>query len=124
MLLEVFAVLLLGCAVAAEFLGSLFDRLYAHVSAARVEAERGQELWATMIEQLPLPAVLVDTDTLQVICASDRVAANFAGDEGIPIGRSLFETVSFTYPEVIQELIAGVGGVARLGGGGGGGGEG
>ncbi len=113
-LLEVFAVLTFACAVAAEHLGSVFERLYAHVAIARAEAERGQELWAALIERLPLPAVLVDADTQQVICASDQLAANYCNlDTEVP-GKNLFEAIRFSYPEVVQELIAGLGGTAPL----------
>ena len=44
---------LFACAVAAEYLGTVFERLHAHVLVARVEAERGQEFWTALIEQLP-----------------------------------------------------------------------
>ena len=73
-LLEVFAILVFACAVAAEYLGTIFERLHAHVDVARAEAERGQEFWATLIEELPLPALLVDTDTLQIVCASEQAS--------------------------------------------------
>src|SRR6266478_3278946 len=49
-LLEVFSVGLFACAVAAEYVGILFERLNAHTARARTEAERGQELWASLIE--------------------------------------------------------------------------
>ena len=48
-LLEVFAIVLLACAVAAEYLGSIIERLYSLVSLARAEAEGGQELWTGLI---------------------------------------------------------------------------
>jgi len=113
-LLQVFGVLLFACAVAAEHLGSIFERLYAHVSLARAEAERGQELWATLIEQLPVPALLVDADSLQVICASDLIADRLGESEAPLPGRSLFECVRFSFPEIVHELVAGVGGTAPL----------
>jgi len=113
-MLEVFAVVMFGCAVAAEYLGTVFDRLHAHVLAARVEAERGQELWAALIEHLPLPTLLIDTNTMQVVCASHSVVPEFCKDQTSAVGRGLFEVIKFSFPEVIQELIAGPGGVARL----------
>lgn len=111
-LLEVFAILVLACAVAAEYLGTIFERLHTHADVARAEAERGQEFWTTLIEQLPVPALLVDADTLHVVCASER-AARFHDGESVA-GRSLSEALRFTYPEVVQELINGIGGVAPL----------
>jgi hypothetical protein len=111
-MIEVFAIVLFACAIAAEYLGTIFERLHTHADAARAEAERGQEFWATLIEDLPLPAVLVDADTLRVLCASKHLSSVCAGEP--ESGRGLFETIRFSYPEVIQELIAGMGGVAPL----------
>jgi uncharacterized membrane protein YhhN len=92
-LLEVFTVLLFACAVAAEYVGTIFERLNAHIVLARTEAERGQELWAGLIERLPLPAVLIDPDTLRVVAASEFAIAYLGAGE-IPLeGRSLFEAL-------------------------------
>jgi hypothetical protein len=118
-LLEVFAVLILACAVAAEYLGTIFERLYLHVRVAQEEAARGQELWAMLIEQLPLPALLVDADTLRVVCASELASQALCAD-GTPIaGVALFDAIRLSYPEPVQELILGEDGwvpqaVARL----------
>jgi hypothetical protein len=110
-LLEVFAVLLFACAAAAEYLGTIFERLYLHVRVAREEAARGQELWAMLIEQLPLPALLVDADTLQVVCASELATQAFCGTE-VPIaGRPLFDAIRLSYPETVQDMIVEEGGV-------------
>lgn len=120
-LLEVFAVAMFACAVAAEYLGTVFERLHGQVAAALVEAERGQRLWSAVLERLPLPALVVDADSCEVRFVSAAALARFAGDEDNLIGRSLFETLSFSYPELVHELISGAGGVAgpcmlRLGG--------
>lgn len=111
-LLEIFAILVFACAIAAEYLGTIFERLHANVDVARAEAERGQEFWATLIEDLPLPALLVDTDSLRILCASEQ-ASEFCAAEPVS-GSSLFETIRFSYPDVIQELIGAAGGVAPL----------
>jgi hypothetical protein len=113
-MLEVFAILMFACAFAAEHLGSVFERLYAHVTAARAEAARGQELWARLIENLPLPALLVDAETAQIICASDRVAASYCDLDAHVAGSNLFKAIRFSYPEIVQELISGLGGTAPL----------
>ncbi|HEY1726202.1 MAG TPA: hypothetical protein VGF89_12315 [Steroidobacteraceae bacterium] len=105
--LEVFAVLLLACAVAAEYLGTVFERLYLHVRVAREEAARGQELWAMLIEQLPLPAVLVDTDTLNTVCASELALQRYCAPGATVAGRPVFDSIRLSYPEVVQELIGG-----------------
>lgn len=111
-MLQVFAILLLACAVAAEYLGTIFERLHSHVDIARAEAERGQEFWTTLIEAMPLPALLIDSDTLQVVCASTR-ATRFHDHESAG-GRPLFEVIRFSYPEMVQEAIVGSGGVVPL----------
>lgn len=112
-LLEVFVIMLFACAIAAEYLGTIFERLHAQVAGARAEAERGQQLWSALIEQLPLPAFLLDANTAEVICASAVALARFDGSGAGVSGRSFFAALPFSYPEVIQELVSGAGGVAR-----------
>jgi PAS domain-containing protein len=111
-LLEVFAVLMVGCAFAAEYLGTVFDRMHADLTAARVEAERGQQLWSSIIEELPLPAALVDARTLQVMSASAELAA-LCADGAPPVGRKLQEAIQFSYPEIVEELVTGTDGAAQ-----------
>jgi hypothetical protein len=111
--LEVFAIVLVACAVAAEYLGTIFERLYALVSLARAEAEGGQELWTGLIEQLPVPAFLVDVDTLQVVCASTLATRTFCDDDEPVGGRGLFDVLRFSYADMVQELIRGDDGVAE-----------
>jgi PAS domain-containing protein len=112
-LLEVFAILMVACAFAAEYLGTVYDRLHAHVVAARGDAERAQELWASLIEELPIPAVLVDASSLQVV-AESAALATVSCTEGAPaIGRKLSETIRFSYPDIVEELVTGTGGAAQ-----------
>jgi len=113
-LLEAFATMLFACAVAAEYLGSIFERLQGQVSAARAEAVRSQALWSALLEQLPLPAVLLDANTHEVICASAAAMAKFFGGEASIVGRDFFQAIHFSYPEAVQKLIDGAGGVERL----------
>jgi len=108
-LLEVFAILLLACAVAAESLGYAFQRLIEHLAAARADASQAQQLWAMLLQQLPAPALLVDSETLQVILASERFAA-FAGAADAVVGRALSEALPIAYPERMLELVGGNGG--------------
>lgn len=111
-LLEVFAVLMVACAFAAEYLGSVFDRLHADLAAARIEAERARELWAGVIEELPLPAVLVDARTLHVMSESAGLAS-LSADGASAVGRKLTEAIGFSYPEIVEELVTGTGGTAQ-----------
>lgn len=110
-LFQVFGVLLFACAVEADHLGGVFERLRAQGAAARAQAQRGETMWATLVEHLPIPAFLIDADTLRVIYASQR-ASEIVSAAGSPIERTLFETVRFSYPDVLQSLIERNGGVA------------
>lgn len=111
-LLEVFAVALLACAVAAEYLGTIFERLNSYLVMARVEAERGQELWTALIERLPLPSLLVDPDTLRVIVCSESAVKYLRAEDNPLEGRDLADAICFSYPDIIQELIVGADGEA------------
>jgi PAS domain-containing protein len=113
-LLEVFAIMLFACAVAAEYLANIFDRLDAQMWAARAEAARGQELWSALVEQLPVPAVLLDAGTHEVVGASAAALKRFlTGAEPI-VGRDFFQAIQFSYPEPIERLIDGADGVEQL----------
>ena len=106
-LFEVFAILLFACAVAAEYVGTIFERLNAHIVMARTEAERGQEMWAGLIERLPLPALLIDPDSMRIVASSEYATIYLRAGE-LPIeGRPLFEALKFSYPDIVQELIVG-----------------
>jgi PAS domain-containing protein len=106
-LLEVFTVGLFACAVAAEYVGTIFERLNAHIAMARTEAERGQELWASLIERLPLPALLIDPASLRIVASSDFAVTYLRGGETPLEGRNLFEALRFSYPDIVHELIVG-----------------
>jgi PAS domain-containing protein len=106
-LLEVFTVGIFACAVAAEYVGTVFERLSTHAVLARTEAERGQELWAGLIERLPLPALLIDPASLRIAASSDFAIAYLQSGETPLEGRNLFEAVRFSYPDIVQELIVG-----------------
>lgn len=111
-LLQVFAVLMVACAFAAEYLGTVFDRLHADLAGARAEAERGQQLWASVIEELPMPAALVDARTHQVVSESAELPT-LSTDGATAVGRKLTEALQFSYPEVVEELVNGTGGAAQ-----------
>ena len=111
-LLQVFAIAVLACAVAAEYLGTIFERLHAHADVARAEAESGQEFWATLIEDFPLPTFLVDPETLQIVAVSSQAAHLCTNPPSS--NRTLFDAVRFSYPDIVQQLIGTVGGVAPL----------
>jgi PAS domain-containing protein len=103
-LLEVFTILIFGCAIAAESLGTSFERLVNHLTGARGEAARSQGLWETLLQQLPAPALLVNAETLQIVSMSDQLAA-FMGTDATRLGQGLFEAIPFSYPERVEEII-------------------
>ena len=107
-LLEVFTVALFACAVAAEYIGTIFERLTRRASWRAPEAERGQGFGSTLIERLPLPALLIDPDTLQVVASSD-FAAEFlrAAKSCRSRGASYSMPLRFSYPDLIHALIVG-----------------
>jgi PAS domain-containing protein len=111
-LLEVFSIGLIACAVAAEYVGIILGRLNENAAIARKEAERGEKLWSSLVEQLPLPALLIDPASLGVVAASASAGSYLRPKDGILEGRSLFEVLKFSYPDVVQELIAGADGEA------------
>ena len=109
-LLEAFVIMLFGCAVAAEYLAGIFERLRGQAASARAETARSQALWSALLEQLPLPAVLLDADTHEVVGASAPAVAKFFGADQV-VGRDFFQAIHFSYPEAVQQLIDGAGGV-------------
>lgn len=111
-LLEVFSIGLIACAVAAEYVGIIFGRLNEQTAIARDEARRGEDLWSNLIVTLPLPALLIDPASLSIVVASAAAVAYLRPDKGILEGRRLFDVLSLSYPDVIQELIGGVDGEA------------
>jgi PAS domain-containing protein len=112
--LEVFAVVLLGSAVAAEYLRTVYDRLSAQAAMARSESARSRRLWSALVEELPLPAMLVDAETREILCASTAASARWAVRGAALAGRELFEVVQFSYPEAIEALIGGRDGLEPL----------
>ena len=113
-LLEVFVIMLFACAVAAEYLGTFFDRLQAQVAVSRADAARSQELWSALVEGLPLPAVLLDADTHEILCVSGAAVAKFFSTGETVVGRDLFQALNFSYPEPIERLINSADGAERL----------
>jgi PAS domain-containing protein len=111
-LLQVFAILLLAAAVASEYLGTILERLRVNLDIARGEAESSQVFWSTLLEDLPVPAFLVEPETLHIVCSSER-AREFCSTPPAQ-NRSIVDTVRFSFPDMIQQLIAADGGVSPL----------
>jgi hypothetical protein len=114
-LLQSFIVLALVSAAAADYLGTLFERQLVHAELARERAQSGRELWAGLVEQLPVPALLVEVDTLRVLRVSASATPLLSScEEGATwIGRKVFNAIRFSYPDVVRSLIRGDAGPAR-----------
>jgi hypothetical protein len=56
-----------------------------------------------------MPALLVDASTLQVMCVSVS-AGDFCSSDAVDKGRTLVESVRFSYPDLVEDLIGGSGG--------------
>lgn len=114
-LLQSFIVVTLVSAAAADYLGTLFERQLTHAELARERAQSGRDLWAGLIEHLPVPALLVEVDTLRVVRFSESAAPLMLPSErdAKRIGRNVFKAIDFSYPEVVHSLIRGDAGPAR-----------
>ena len=105
-LLEVYAVALFACAVAADTFGGLVRKSAHDLVAARGEVERAEDLWLNLIESLSLPAALVEADTLRTVSHSRSLAEYFTDGAPIAPGADLFASVQFSHPEIIREMIS------------------
>jgi hypothetical protein len=107
-LLEVFSIVIFSVAVAAESIGNSIERLLGRLRSAESAAAQAQQMWSTLVQELPLPALLIDTDTTQIILTSKRLLP-FSYE---PLaGRALFEAIHFSYPERLQDALRHEGGV-------------
>ena len=112
--LQVFAVVMFACAIAAEYLRTLYDRLKEHGTTARAEALRSERLWSALLEGLPFAAALIDVDSQEILAASAMALGRWGSQGGAIAGRQLFDVLQFSYPEPIEALIGGSGGVEPL----------
>jgi PAS domain-containing protein len=113
-LLEVYSVVLLACALAAKYIGTIFERLITGSLLAHSESEQAQELWSTLIERLPLPALLVEPHSLRILAYSDTALKFLASGESSIDGRKLFSVARFSFADLVQDMIAGAKGEPSL----------
>ncbi|HEY2675698.1 MAG TPA: PAS domain-containing protein [Steroidobacteraceae bacterium] len=113
-MLEVFAVVLFACAVTAEYVGTIFERLLANRSLARTEREKAHESWVQLIGRLPLPALLIDPSSLRIVGCSDAARRYLrCGEESLD-SRDLFDVVRFSFTDLVQGLISEASGIPSL----------
>lgn len=105
--LEVFASVLFASAVTAKYIGTIFERLLTGSILAHSESEQAQELWATLIERLPLPALLVDPHSLKILSCSDAALDYLSRGASSLNGEELFSVARFSFADLIQDMIAG-----------------
>jgi PAS domain-containing protein len=106
-LLEVYSVVLLACALAAKYIGTIFERLITGSLLAHSESEQAQELWSMLIERLPLPALLIEPHSLRILACSDAALEFLASGERSMDGRKLFSVARFSFPDLVQDMVAG-----------------
>ena len=106
-MLETFAATLFACAIAANYIGSIFERLLAGSILAHTESEQAQVLWSTLIERLPLPALLVDPHSLRILSCSDAALAYLSGTKRSLEGQELFSVARFSFADLVQDMVAG-----------------
>jgi PAS domain-containing protein len=106
-LLEVYTVVLLACALAAKYIGTIFERLITGSLLAHSESEQAQELWSTLIERLPLPALLIEPHSLRILACSNMALKFLASGESSIDGRELFSVARFSFADLVQDMIAG-----------------
>jgi PAS domain-containing protein len=109
-LLQVFCIGLIACAVAVEYVGIIFSRLNEDAAVAHAEAQRGEALWLRLVEHLPLPALLIDPTSLDIVAISESARTFLDAKGAILEDRLAFEVLKFSYPEIIRELIIGADG--------------
>jgi hypothetical protein len=112
-MLEAFAVLLFGSAVVGAFVAAVLRRSEARALIAADDAGEARELYASLIRNLPVPALLVEAATLRVVQISDRLISDMGVADGGPGDEKVFDVVHFSYPETIEALITGGGGSQR-----------
>jgi PAS domain-containing protein len=105
-MLEVFAVLLFACAITAEYVGAIFERLLANRSSARADRERAHESLAILIRCLPLPALLIDPGSLRIVGCSDAARKYLGSTEESLESHEVFEVARFSFTDLVQGLIA------------------
>ncbi len=120
-LLISFTVLLLSLAVMTDSFKTLVLRVYGQLASADDALTALESLSTEMLRSSPTPTALLYADTLGVAQASESFMRRLLLKPGDLPDKNLFGLIEFSYPEIIQELIAGSGGevptaVYRVGG--------
>ena len=112
-MLQLFVLLLFAVALLAESMRSLLTRLDQRLRVSSHALRDADGLAAEVLRAAPLPTALVYADTYRVAQASDSFLRELRLDEGALAERNLLGLIEFSYPEVVEELIAN-GGTAPL----------
>lgn len=73
---------------------------------ARRAKRRAESLFQSVLRASPVPSVLVDSTTRQIVDGSDAFRRVFVDGKPYRVDRGLFDVVEFTQPERIEQLIA------------------
>lgn len=73
---------------------------------ARRAKRRAESLFQSVLRASPVPSVLIDATTREVVDGSDAFRRMFMDGRLHDIGRGLFDLVQFTQPERIEQLLA------------------
>ena len=112
-LMEVFTVLVIGCALASEQITARLEGLGERVAVARDSTRRARDFGEELVVHLPFAAAIVEADSLKIVRVSDAFVAASWTAGGSAVGRALDEAVPFCFPEMVRELVVGAGGRLR-----------
>lgn len=120
-LLISFTVLLFSLAVMTDSFKTLVLRVYGQLASADDALAASESLSTEILRSSPTPTALLYADTFGVAQASQSFMGRFLLTPDDLLDKNLFGLIEFSYPEIIQELIAGSGGevpvaVYRVGG--------
>jgi diguanylate cyclase (GGDEF)-like protein len=77
-----------------------------HQAESRRAKRRAESLFQAVLRASPLPGILVDRATAQVIDGSDSFRRQFLDGNPDAAQRALFELIEFSQPERIEQLLA------------------
>ena len=120
-LLELFGAFLLALALLAESLNALLRRLYVRLGTSMTATSEAEMSARDALEGSPYPALWVVPDSFGIERTSASFLQHFGLAPGAASNANLFDLVAFSYPDVVEGLIAGNGGeyplaIYRIGG--------
>lgn len=109
-LLELFAVLLLAAAMMTGSFNALLLRLYDRLGSSVEALTRSENRSLEVLRASPVPTALVYCDTFKVEQVSESFMRELVPRTESLADKNLFDLIHFSYPDVVEALIAGEGG--------------